>query len=112
MVARKELLTKQPTLVRGAVRAITRAMRFTYEKPEETRAIMRRYFPAVDQEAFDIAVDTYRMATPHSPVILPSQVTKTLTWMNLGVPNPITARFEDVVAIEPARSIAAELIPA
>ena len=110
MVTNKATLSQKPALIRGAVRAITRGMRYAYEKPEETRAIMRRAFPSVDQQAFDMAVDTYRMATPHSPVITPGQVTKTLAWMNLGVAHPITARYEDVVAVEPARTAAAELL--
>jgi NitT/TauT family transport system substrate-binding protein len=110
MATSKETLAAKPDLIRRATRALTKAMIFSHNKPEETKKIMRGYFPDMDAEVFASVVETYRNATPRTPVITKENVDKTVEWMNLGETAKLSVSYADLVALEPAKSVAAELI--
>jgi NitT/TauT family transport system substrate-binding protein len=105
----RDLLTTKPELVAATVRAVTKAMRFVQEKPEESKKIMRQYFADIDPTAFDLAEATYRKGSPKTPVITREQIDKATAWMNLGVAKPISARYEDIVAPAAAQAALASL---
>jgi NitT/TauT family transport system substrate-binding protein len=90
-------LEKKPDLVRRAMRALAKAMDFAQTHPAETTKIMRQYFPDLDETLFQTVVETYRKATPRSPVLTREQVDKTVAWMNIGAKTRVSAKFEDVV---------------
>jgi NitT/TauT family transport system substrate-binding protein len=105
----RDILAAKPELVAAAVRAVTKAMRFVQEKPEETKKIMRQYFADIDPKAFELAEATYRKGSPTTPVITREQIDKATAWMNLGVAKPISARYEDIVAPAAAQAALASL---
>jgi NitT/TauT family transport system substrate-binding protein len=107
----RDTLAKKPAIVAAATRAITKAMRFVQEKPEETRTLMRQYFAEIDPAAFALAIATYQKGSPKTPVITREQVDKTTAWMNLGAAKSISTRYEDVVAPAPAIQAAHDLLP-
>jgi len=90
-------LEKKPDLMRRAMHALAAAMEFSQTHPEETAKIMRQYFPDLDESLFKQVVETYRKATPRSPVLTSQQLDKTVAWMNIQSTTKITAKFDDVV---------------
>ena len=110
MATTRQMLTKQPDLIFAATRAVTKALKFGREKPEETRAIVRKYFPELDASIADRVIDAYRLATASNPMITPENVTGTAEWMSLAAPKPISVKYEDVVAPEIAKRAAAEIL--
>ena len=90
-------LAKKPDLMRRAMYALAAAMEFSQTHPEETAKIMRQYFPDLDESLFKQVVETYRKATPRSPVLTSQQLDKTVAWMNIQSNPKITAKFDDVV---------------
>lgn len=89
-------LAKKPELVKGAMRAIVRGMEFAATEPDESCKMVRRSFPDVDEPVFKAACETYRKGTPRTLQFTKDQLDKTLTWMNLGVKNRITATYDDL----------------
>jgi NitT/TauT family transport system substrate-binding protein len=96
-VTSRATLEKKPDLMRRAMHALAKAMDFAQTHPEETAKIMRQYFPDLDELLFKQVVETYRKATPRSPVLTKEQVDKTVAWMNIGAKQKVAAKFEDVV---------------
>jgi NitT/TauT family transport system substrate-binding protein len=109
MATSRETLAAKPAMVASVLRALTKAMRFVQDKPEETKMLMRRYFADIDPAAFALAEETYRKGSPKTPVITREQIEKATAWMNLGVAKPIAARYEDIVAAAPAQAALASL---
>jgi NitT/TauT family transport system substrate-binding protein len=96
-VTSRATLQKKPDLMRRAMKALAQAMEFAQTHPDETAKIMRQYFPDLDDSLFKQVVETYRKATPRSPVLTREQVEKTVAWMNIGAKQKVSAKFEDVV---------------
>src|SRR3569623_2681796 len=61
-------LQKKPDLMRRAMKALAEAMDFAQKNPEETAKLMRKFIPDIDPAVFPQVVETYRKASPHSPV--------------------------------------------
>ena len=101
MAVGKKTLAERPQIVLAASRALTRALRFAQSNPQDVRKV-RQFFPALQEDAFNLAVDKYRGAMPKSLAITPQQMEKTLAWMNLGVKNPTVLKYEDMVTTGPA----------
>jgi NitT/TauT family transport system substrate-binding protein len=110
MATSRDTWAKKPDVIRGAARALTKAMTYVQEKPEETRKVMRQYFPDIDEPVFNRIVATYAKAVPKSPVITRDQVAKTIAFMNIGAAAPVTAKYEAVVLPEPAEAAARDLL--
>ncbi|MEA2879267.1 MAG: sulfonate transport system substrate-binding protein [Hyphomicrobiales bacterium] len=104
-----QTLATKPDLVLAAVRAVTKALTFTHEKPEEARKLMRQYFPEIEQSVFDLAVEAYRKATPKEPTITESKFLKTLAWLNIGLAKPMVVPYETAVVNGPVEQILKEL---
>ncbi|MGN6572144.1 MAG: ABC transporter substrate-binding protein [Pseudolabrys sp.] len=90
-------LQKKPDLMRRAMKALAEAMEFAHKNPEETAKIMRKYFPDIDAAVFPQVVETYRKASPRSPVLTQQHVDKTVAWMNIGAKQKVSAKFDEVV---------------
>jgi NitT/TauT family transport system substrate-binding protein len=89
-------LEKKPELIKHAMRAIVHGMEFAAAEPLESCKMVRTSFPDVEEPVFKAACETYRKGTPQKLQFTREQLDKTLTWMNLGVKNPISAKFEDM----------------
>jgi NitT/TauT family transport system substrate-binding protein len=110
MATSRATFAKKPEVIRAAARALTKALIFAHERPEETLKIMQHYFPDVEAPIITRIVTTYRGALPSTPVISREAVAKTVAFMNIGAPEPINAAYESVVLAEPAEAAAAELL--
>src|SRR3569833_1332640 len=90
-------LQKKPDLMRRAMKALAEAMDFAQKNPEDTAKIMRIFFPDIVPAVFPQVVETFRKASPHSPVLTQQHVDKTVAWMNIGAKQKISAKFDEVV---------------
>jgi ABC-type nitrate/sulfonate/bicarbonate transport system substrate-binding protein len=107
MATSRATFAKKPEVIRAAARAMTKALIFARDKPEETLKIMQHYFPDVDAAIIARIVTTYRAALPTTPVISREEVAKTVAFMNIGLAKPIDVTYESVVLPEPAQAAAA-----
>jgi len=92
-VTSRDTMRKKPELMRRAMKALAEAMEFAHKNPAETAKIMQKYFPDLDAAVFPQIAETYRKATPRSPVLTKEQLDKTVAWMNIGAKSPITAKW-------------------
>ncbi len=109
MATSRATFAKKPEVIRASARAMTKALIFARDKPEETLKIMQHYFPDVEASILARIVTTYRAALPSTPVISREEVAKTVAFMNIGAAKPIDVTYESVVLPEPAEAAAAAL---
>lgn len=109
MTTSSSRLKAKPDTFRAVTRALAKAMKYAHEKPRETRQILRRYFPDVEEPVFNLMFESYRLASAKSPLIAPEPLRKTIDWMNLGSATRVDAAYDAIIAAEPARSIAREI---
>lgn len=102
-VTSRATLQAKPDLMRRAIKALAEAMEYAHTHPVETAQILRKYFPDIDAAVFPQIVETYRKATPRTPVLTREQLDKTVAWMNIGAKQPVTAKFDDVVDVRVAK---------
>jgi NitT/TauT family transport system substrate-binding protein len=107
--SRDTLKSKRPLLLH-VVRAMTRAMIFAHEKPEETRRVVRRFFEDTPEAEFNTAFDTYIKAVPTTPVISQAQVDNTVRMVNVIEKTPISATYDQVVYADLSREAAKDLL--
>jgi sulfonate transport system substrate-binding protein len=107
MATSRATFAKKPEVIRASARAMTKALIFARDKPEETLKIMQHYFPDVEPAIIARIVTTYRAALPTTPVISREEVAKTVAFMNIGAAKPIDVTYESVVLPEPAEAAAA-----
>lgn len=110
LVTSRQTLEQKPQVVRAAVRAYARAMKFARENPDGARALVRQQFPDIDEAIFNRAWADYRKGIPATPLIAPEQIAKTAAWLSITAPNKVTANYDAVVAPEFARQAAAEIL--
>ena len=91
LMTSKQTLDSKPELLRAAIRAIGKAMRFARTNPIETEQIIRKYFPDMDDSVFKKIVEEHRRSVPRSPLITEQQVNATLRWINIADTNPLGA---------------------
>lgn len=96
--------------LRASVRALTRAMKFAKENPEEAKKIVRPSFGEMDEEIFDLAWNNYIHAVPDSPVITKTQFENTKKWLDITAKQPITVEFEDAIVDSFAEEADADIL--
>jgi NitT/TauT family transport system substrate-binding protein len=107
--SRATLEAKRPLLLH-VVRAMTKAMIFAHQKPEEARSIVRRFFQDTPEAEFNTAFDTYIKAVPATPIISQAQVDSTVKMVNLTEKTPISATYDQVVYPDLSREAAKDLL--
>jgi NitT/TauT family transport system substrate-binding protein len=109
LVASRDAIKAKPQVLRGAVRAMTAAIKLIHDDPEKARMLTRRSFMDVDEAAFNLGFKEYLAGIPDSPVITPEQVTKTADWRRMIDKKLKPAPYEAVVypgfAVEAAKDI-------
>ncbi|MFI4983296.1 MAG: ABC transporter substrate-binding protein, partial [Nevskiales bacterium] len=94
--SRTTLAEKRPLLL-ATERALTKAIKFCHDKPEETRRVVRTFFQNVPEADFNTAFDSYMKGVPTTPVLTQAQVENTLRMVNLAEKTPIHPAFDKVV---------------
>ncbi len=110
IITSRDTLQKKPELLRSAVRAFTKAMKFVREKPDAARAVLRKDFPEIDESIFNAAWDNYRKAMPDSPFISKETFEKTQAWLNITAAKPVNLKYETVFYDGFAKEAAKEIL--
>jgi len=104
LVTSRQTLEQKPAVIRSAVRAYARAMKFAREQPDQARALVRQQFPDIEEAIFSRAWDDYRKGIPSTPLIAPEQLQKTVSWLDLTAPGRYRPNYDAVIAPEFARA--------
>lgn len=89
------IATKRPLLL-AMVRCWVKAMDLVKSDPKAASALVRRYFPDLDQTVYDTAFAKYRAGVPTSPMINDTQVQNVAAFMRISKGTPIEAKLSDV----------------
>jgi NitT/TauT family transport system substrate-binding protein len=112
LVTSRQTLEQKPGVIKAAVRAYARAMKFARDKPDEARTLVRQQFPDIEEAIFNRAWEDYRNGIPQSPLIRPEQVDKTVSWLGITAPGRYTPKYDAIVHADFARAAAAEILGA
>jgi len=96
MATSPEVVASKRPMLLGMVRCWTKAMDFVRDNPREASALVRRYFPDMDQGVYDTAFEKYRKGVPTSPLVVPDQVEKLVKFMHISKGVPVSAKLSDV----------------
>ena len=110
LVTSKQTLEQKPEVIRSAVRAFTRAMKFARENPEGARALVRQQFPDIAESLFNKIWEDYRKGIPATPVIGSEQLKKTVNWLNLTAANRMNPDYATVISADIARAAATDIL--
>jgi NitT/TauT family transport system substrate-binding protein len=109
--SRATLESKRP-LIKAAVRAYTRAIKFVAEHPDEARKLVRPYFTdmSADDAVFNAAFDKYVHGAPTSPLITPEQVQKTADLLSISKKQKVTVSYTEIVYPDLAREAGEDIL--
>ncbi|HZQ59949.1 MAG TPA: ABC transporter substrate-binding protein [Casimicrobiaceae bacterium] len=110
LVTSRQTLEQKPEIIRAAVRAMTRAMKFAHDNPDGARALVRQQFPDIDEAVFNRAWTDYRKGIPASPVISQEQLQNTTNWLNITAKTPLKPKYEAVISSDFAQKAAADIL--
>jgi len=110
IITSRDTLKNKPEILRAAVRAYTKAMKFAREQPDAARQIVRKDFPDIDEKIFDVSWGNYRKALPTSPMISRETFEKTQAWLNITQPKPISIPYETAFYDAFAKEAAAQIL--
>ena len=86
---------KRPQLL-AMVRCWTKAMDIVRDAPREASALVRRYFPDMEDGVYNTAFDKYRKGVPTSPMVVPDQLEKLIKFMHISKGTPVSATLSEV----------------
>ena len=78
------------------VRSWTKAMDLVRDNPREASALVRRYFPDLDQGVYNTAFEKYRRGVPTSPLVTDEQVQNVVRFMHISKGMPVSATRAEV----------------
>jgi NitT/TauT family transport system substrate-binding protein len=110
IITSRDMLQRKPQVLRAAVRAFTKAMKFARDDPEGARKVLRRDFPEIEEPIFNAAWANYRKAIPTTPMITREQVEKTQAWLNITAAKPVKLSYETAFFDGFAKEAAAEIL--
>lgn len=105
-----DTIKKKPEMVRATVRAMTRAMQFAQEKPEEAKKVVRPAFGDVEDKVFEQAWNNYYKAIPKTPTITRKEFERAKTWLNIISKKPMSVSYDDSIYGKFAEEAAEELL--
>jgi NitT/TauT family transport system substrate-binding protein len=92
-----DTVKNKPKELRAAVRALTAAIKFAHDKPDEAKRIVRPAFSEMDDEIFNLAWNNYVKAIPDSPQITEQQFDNTKKWLNITAKQPLQVKYKDSI---------------
>jgi NitT/TauT family transport system substrate-binding protein len=110
IITSRDTLEHKPQVLRAAVRAYTKAMKFAQEQPAAARQIMRKDFPDIEEPIFNAAWADYIKAIPTSPMISRDTFEKTQAWLNITAAQPVKVPYETAFYDAFAKEAAAQIL--
>lgn len=86
MIATEEYINKHPEIIEKVMNAMYKATEFIKNDKEGTKEVLRKFFPEVDQEVFDIAFESNYSAFPTTPEISREAYEKNIEFEGIDVP--------------------------
>jgi NitT/TauT family transport system substrate-binding protein len=111
MLTSRATIRRQPDTIAAATRALTKAITFANDKPEETQRLLHQFFRRVDPELFSRFEPAYRRAAAQNPVISQPQYDALLAWLRITKPNAPNTPYATAVETSFAQRAATELLP-
>jgi ABC-type nitrate/sulfonate/bicarbonate transport system substrate-binding protein len=96
MATSPEVIAKKRPMLLAMVRCWTKAMDIVRDDPREASALVRHYFPDMDDAVYNAAFDKYRKGVPTTPMVVPDQLEKLLKFMQISKGAPVSATLADV----------------
>jgi NitT/TauT family transport system substrate-binding protein len=96
MATSPEVIARKRSMLLAMVRCWTKAMDFVRDNPREASALVRRYFPDMDEGVYNTAFEKYRKGVPTSPLVTDEQVQNVVRFMHISKGVPISATRADV----------------
>lgn len=110
MAINRATMKQNADVIRRSIRAMTKGMKFTHERPDEALKIMQAHFPNFDQEILRKAWTNYVKGLPRTPVIPRPFYDNTVRWLNITAKSPVTVKYEEVIENEVAAEAAKDII--
>jgi len=110
MITTRKMIKENPNLIMATTRALTKAIRYTEQHPNEVQDLLKKYFPKVDPTLYNKFEPVYRAASAKSPVITHDQFDRLIRWMKITSDKEITVKYEDVIVDDFAEKAAAEIL--
>lgn len=79
--SRADWLEKNPDVARRVARALWKGMKLMRENPKEAAEVVRKFFPKMDKQTFDLAWEGTRHAFPPTPALKRAQVERALKFL-------------------------------
>ena len=110
MLATRAYIDKNPEVIRRVTRAITDAIKFSTDHPQQTRDDLFQYSVIKDRAAYDPMIARYQEGSAHTPVMTQPQFDKLVKWVQLGETQPLNAKFSASVDNSFAEQAAADIM--
>lgn len=90
LVANGNWLARNKEAAAKVTAAVWKAMDHAHAKPEETRNLLRKRFPNIDQETYNASFNSSLIATPKTPAISPEMAKRAIDFYNETSKNKLT----------------------
>jgi NitT/TauT family transport system substrate-binding protein len=110
MAVNGETIKQNEADIRGTIRALTKAMKFAHERPDDALKIVAAHFPNFDQNILKQVWKNYVKGVPSTPVISKALFDNTQTWLNVTAAKKYNTKYEDVVYNDMAAKVAKDLL--
>jgi NitT/TauT family transport system substrate-binding protein len=110
MMATRTYIAQHPEVITKVTRAITEAIKFNIDHPEQTRKDLFQYSVVKDPKVYDEMIRQYQKGAARTPVLTEAEFDKVAKWVQMGEKEPIKADFATSVDNSFAKKAAAELL--
>lgn len=88
-------VTGKADLMQRTVNALAKAMKLTKDEPEKVQALIKSYFPDVDDATYQAFEPKFRANAALTPVLSEAAYSKLLEWIAITSADPITVTYGD-----------------
>jgi NitT/TauT family transport system substrate-binding protein len=96
MATSPDVIARKRLMLLAMVRCWMKAMDVVRDNPKEAGALVRGYFPDLDQGVYNAAFEKYRKGVPTGPLVNAEQVEKLVKFMHISKGVPVSASLTEV----------------
>ncbi|MBV9539101.1 MAG: ABC transporter substrate-binding protein, partial [Acidisphaera sp.] len=111
MLTSRRTMKARPAAIMGTTRALTRAITYAQDHPDDTQRLLHQYFKSVDPALFAKFEPVYRRAAARSPIITQLQYDRLKSWLKLTEAAPADTPYAQAVDTTFATEAAKDLLP-
>jgi NitT/TauT family transport system substrate-binding protein len=106
----RTMTQKEPDVIRGATRALAKAMLITRNDPNRSRDLVRQYFPSIAPEVFEKMEASYRGAAATRTTIDQESFDRLVAWKNIAAKTPLKPSYEKAVVTAFSKQADADIL--